>query len=624
MLFEQISKKNYYFRFSFYFLLFGIAIAIIIASINYLFNYMQIKQKISTQMNTQMQAKERYLKNYIFKFYDLLSSITHNDITTAFIKSQQEKDKQSLENLLFALTKANQDIMQLRYIDNFGQEIVRIERNFDSKSIIKISKDNLQNKASRYYFQEASNTQKDKFWHSNLDLNIEHNKIEFPLKPTYRIAQKIIVDEKFKGIIIVNILCKDLLHTLTTSTTFDIYLIDKKGHILIDPKHLNDWSKYLENKKNISDILPKRFKKIVHNNTYKDDYTFAHSLEKFFLNNEDLHLILFAKVSMIKKLKNEIMISTFIIALIIIIISSPLAWILSIAPTKLQEQLVKAYERMRENTQIIDKYVVMFSINKEGVFTYISQKFKQVSGYTYSEIINKHFSFLNHPDTPKNLYEDMFKILQIGQIWEGEIICLGKNKREFWLSLTITPKFNEMNEIRECTAVARNITNEKIIEKISITDELTQIYNRRKIEDILRKEEERAKRHNQTFSVIFLDIDKFKTINDTFGHSSGDDVLVQLAATLKTNLRETDFVGRWGGEEFIVVCTGTQQAGAFNLAQNLRGLIENTIFPVDSKVTISAGVAQYESNESISNLISRADTALYHAKELGRNRVEMA
>jgi|GEM_PF-4315468 len=120
MLFEQVSKKNYYFRFSFYFLLFGIAIAIIIASINYLFNYMQIKQRINTQRNTQMQAKERYLKDYIFKFYDLLSSITHNDITTTFIKSQQEKDKQSLENLLFALTKANQDIMQLRYIDNLG------------------------------------------------------------------------------------------------------------------------------------------------------------------------------------------------------------------------------------------------------------------------------------------------------------------------------------------------------------------------------------------------------------------------------------------------------------------------------------------------------------------------
>jgi diguanylate cyclase (GGDEF)-like protein/PAS domain S-box-containing protein len=466
--------------------------------------------------------------------------------------------------------------------------------------------------------------QKDTFWHSNLDLNIEHNKIEFPLKPTYRIAQKIIVDKKFKGIIIVNILCKDLLHTLTTSTTFDIYLIDKKGHILIDPKHLNDWSKYLENKKSLFDILPKTATEIIHNKTYKDNYIFAHSLEKFFLNNEDLHLILVTKESMIKELKNEIMVSTFIIALIIIIISSPLAWILSIAPTKLQEQLANAYEEMRENTQIIDKYVVMFSINKEGVFTYISQKFKQVSGYTYNEIINKHFSFLNHPDTPKKLYEDMFKILQIGQIWEGEIICLGKDKREFWLSLTITPKFNERNEIKEYTDIARNITNEKIIEKISITDELTQIYNRRKIEDILKKEEERAKRHNQTFSVIFLDIDKFKTINDTFGHSSGDDVLVQLATTLKTNLRETDFVGRWGGEEFIVVCTGTQQTGAFNLAQTLRSFIENTIFPIDSKVTISAGVAQYESNESISNLISRADSALYHAKELGRNRVEMA
>lgn len=266
----------------------------------------------------------------------------------------------------------------------------------------------------------------------------------------------------------------------------------------------------------------------------------------------------------------------------------------------------------------------MFSIDKAGVFTYVSKKFDLVSGYHHNEIIGKHITLLNHPLTPANLYEDMLNTLETGQTWEGETIHFNKYKHEFWLDLIVTPEFNEINEMEGYTAIAKNITNQKIIERISITDELTQIYNRRKIEDILKQEIDRAKRYKSIFSVIFLDIDKFKTINDLYGHSSGDDVLVQLAATLKKNLRETDFVGRWGGEEFIIVCAGTQKAGAFNLAQTLRSLIESTTFPIDSRVTISLGVAQYEGSESISDLISRVDTALYQAKELGRNRVEMA
>lgn len=93
---------------------------------------------------------------------------------------------------------------------------------------------------------------------------------------------------------------------------------------------------------------------------------------------------------------------------------------------------------------------------------------------------------------------------------------------------------------------------------------------------------------------------------------------------MKSNLRETDFIGRWGGEEFIIVCSQTQKTGAFNLAQTLRSIVENSTFCIKSKVTISLGVAQYDTNEDISDLISRADTALYRAKDLGRNRVEMA
>jgi len=112
------------------------------------------------------------------------------------------------------------------------------------------------------------------------------------------------------------------------------------------------------------------------------------------------------------------------------------------------------------------------------------------------------------------------------------------------------------------------------------------------------------------------------TINDTFGHNVGDDVLVELSKILKQNSRKTDTVGRWGGEEIIIICSETDTNGAFDFANNLRKTIENHEFPTVKKVTISCGVSQCKKTDTITSIILKADNALYKAKENGRNKVE--
>lgn len=176
-------------------------------------------------------------------------------------------------------------------------------------------------------------------------------------------------------------------------------------------------------------------------------------------------------------------------------------------------------------------------------------------------------------------------------------------------------------------AIVEDFTERKQLEdkivKLSITDKLTQIYNRLKLDEVLEMEYRRSHRSHIPFSAIILDIDHFKAVNDNYGHQIGDSVLKEIANILQTHVRETDVVGRWGGEEFLVIATNTDLEGGRVLAEKLRLEIESFEFTAIGKLTCSFGVAAYKSEMTISSLISTADKALYRAKENGRNRVEI-
>jgi len=156
---------------------------------------------------------------------------------------------------------------------------------------------------------------------------------------------------------------------------------------------------------------------------------------------------------------------------------------------------------------------------------------------------------------------------------------------------------------------------------LAVTDHLTQIFNRIKIEECLENEHDRWCRHKSVFSILLLDIDNFKFVNDNFGHDVGDDVLVMISKLLSDAIRKIDVVGRWGGEEFMIICSGTDMQGALYLAEKLRANIEKKDIPVVGNITCSIGVAEIKQDENIKGLIKRSDIALYHAKEQGRNRV---
>jgi diguanylate cyclase (GGDEF)-like protein len=159
------------------------------------------------------------------------------------------------------------------------------------------------------------------------------------------------------------------------------------------------------------------------------------------------------------------------------------------------------------------------------------------------------------------------------------------------------------------------------MERLAVTDPLTGLFNRLKIEAALRFECQRADRSGQSFGVILVDLDHFKNINDTYGHSVGDQVLVKAADLMRSTVRDLDIVGRWGGEEFMIICPLNHLEGTQKLAEVIRVRMAEFSFPLSERVTASFGVASYLYGESIDELVERADKALYQAKHQGRNQV---
>ena len=162
------------------------------------------------------------------------------------------------------------------------------------------------------------------------------------------------------------------------------------------------------------------------------------------------------------------------------------------------------------------------------------------------------------------------------------------------------------------------------LEKLASYDSLTNIYNRRKLIELAEIELSRFNRHNYIFSILMLDIDNFKTINDTYGHDVGDDVLVKLSKLIDKETRGTDHFARWGGEEFIILSPDSDLEGRKILAEKIVNLIRHYNFEIAGNITISLGIGSSKENDiTIDEIIKRADQALYIAKHSGKDQFKI-
>ncbi len=159
------------------------------------------------------------------------------------------------------------------------------------------------------------------------------------------------------------------------------------------------------------------------------------------------------------------------------------------------------------------------------------------------------------------------------------------------------------------------------LQELSTTDALTGLFNRRHIDLKMHEVYTLSQRYQTPFSLILLDIDDFKKVNDTCGHLQGDRVLQKVSHILSINSRESDIVGRWGGEEFLIVCPNTNIHSAKHVAEKMREAVQNEVFDIDFPVTASFGVSEYTNNQAYEEIVLMVDRALYKAKEEGKNKI---
>ncbi len=294
-------------------------------------------------------------------------------------------------------------------------------------------------------------------------------------------------------------------------------------------------------------------------------------------------------------------------------------------------QLEQTNRQLVDYVDIVDKYVITSTTDSKGIITSTSDAFCEISGYSQQELIGNDHSIVRHQDMPASIYQDLWRSITSGKTWQGEIKNRKKNGDYYWVQAYISPVCDEQGNITGYTAIREDITNKKLAEELSITDELTSLFNRRHFNNLFPQELARAEREKKTIVLMIIDVDYFKPYNDNYGHQQGDNALQAVSAAIKSSLRRAgDFAFRIGGEEFGAIVTVDNSDAACAIAEKLRKAVadlgvEHAYSEVAAHLTVSIGMEIHQCDGSQSadmDLIYRlADDALYQAKENGRNQV---
>ncbi|KUJ71687.1 diguanylate cyclase [Thiomicrospira sp. WB1] len=295
--------------------------------------------------------------------------------------------------------------------------------------------------------------------------------------------------------------------------------------------------------------------------------------------------------------------------------------------------LVYRYQKKRQQAYIDQIHELTYAtlIDLETMrIVKASDSFLRLTGYSREDLQALNYLDLSTDQIDSHRQEKILTLLLEGKRWRGEIQGRKKSGQLYWVELTFTPVRDWKGEVRQVWATRVDISDRKKVERLSIQDELTGVYNRRFFNQQFPKELSRHQREKNPVCVAMLDLDYFKQVNDYFGHQHGDQVLVQVAELLKLRFsRSGDYIFRMGGEEFLVITTMPTPEAFYEYCENLRHAVSDcAIANPDAPqgiLTFSIGAAYCDSDESLEaeEVYHRVDEQLYLAKQQGRNQTCM-
>jgi len=274
-----------------------------------------------------------------------------------------------------------------------------------------------------------------------------------------------------------------------------------------------------------------------------------------------------------------------------------------------------------------DQVVVITNARHEIV--YVNPAFTRLTGYSREEAAGRNPRFLQGAETSQATRIALREAVAVGRQVQAEILNYSKAGKAYWVDLAIVPVKDDDGSLTHWISIERDISERKAqeqeITRLAMEDHLTGLLNRRAAEARLAMEWGRARRDASPFALALIDVDRFKLVNDQYGHQIGDRVLRHIASTLADNLRGGDWIARWGGEEFLLVLHGLDAAGAVKAGERTRKLLKSRPVKIDIgelPATVSIGIALYTADAgSVDNLLAQADALLYEAKQTGRDKV---
>ncbi|NOR68969.1 MAG: EAL domain-containing protein [Methylomarinum sp.] len=291
------------------------------------------------------------------------------------------------------------------------------------------------------------------------------------------------------------------------------------------------------------------------------------------------------------------------------------------------ERLIKQEELNKLSTAVKQSPNLVIMTDLHGVVDYVNPQIKNITGYDYEDIVGKNINILRSGATAPSVYENLWKMIKLGRTWSGILHNRKKNGELYWAKESVSPIFSQVGLISHFIAIQEDITESKALaEEIAYRashDSLTGLINRHEFEvhlNLLLRDSDNKDVH----ALCFIDLDRFKIVNDTAGHLAGDELLRQLGQQMKEAARKQDILARLGGDEFALILSHCEQSQAIKVAEKLQQIINDYQLIWDNhtfKVGASIGLVNVRKGDDATEVLKFADTACYAAKNTGRNKV---
>jgi diguanylate cyclase (GGDEF)-like protein/PAS domain S-box-containing protein len=569
-----------------------------------------------------------------------------------------------LANLFLEMARTKGCYDQVRYLDATGREIIRINFNAGSPSVV--PRDQLQDKSKRYFFRDSIKLERNEVFVSPMDLNIEHDQVEIPYKPMIRFGTPVFDSAgRKRGIILLNYYGEKLLghfrEAMRGGGPGSSMLLNRDGYWLSSAKSEDEWGFMLgKPERKFGQDHAAEWSSISAGEsgalqTGKGLYVYAtvypllagqrsstgsplprsSSRQELTGNEYQWKIVSFtpdnelAGGSVHNRTGTSIL---FGVTYLLLAFGSLAIAYFRLSRMQAQNRLREDEARLREITVTMSDGLLVADHN--GRITFANPEAGFLLGYGEHEILGTDMHGLLHvrEDGSPCIREEckLLQVAQTGTTYRGvEEFFRCKNGQALPISVSVSAIIRGQKAAGIVVAF-HDITERKKfvleLERQAQIDALTGLNNRRHFYELAEQEIVRTRRYGKPLAIMMVDVDHFKAINDTYGHHSGDTVLQQLSVICRQTMREIDIIGRIGGEEFSILLPEANGMHAREAAERLREAVAATVVQLEPEVsisfTVSIGVAALVATDSgVAAMLKRADEALYEAKYSGRNRV---